>query len=128
MSLLIATNADLLMLAKSCVSSVGQSEFESEQINAFCESYKLILQDPEFYSMFGLRDFIHFATYFRHKKANLLDAQNVIQSLERNFNGTKRSSDIYRIFLSKVSYVYVCIYVYVSHTCNNITCLNYLVS
>ena len=122
------TDADLLVLAESCVSSVGQNKLETEQIKAFCESYKLILQDPEFYGMFGLRDFIHFATYFRHKKANLLDTQDVIQSLERNFNGTKRSSDIYRIFLSNVSYVYVCMYVYVSHACNNITCLNYLVT
>ena len=104
-----ASTEELYELAKSCVFTGNKDQAETAEkvhvVKAACESYNMIVQDTEFKFLFGLRDFIHFATYLRRKQTDVLDAQLVIQSLERNFNGTKRFADICQIFLSKVSLV-----------------------
>ena len=105
-----ATKMELYELAKHCVftGDENQAKAAEKTLNALCESYKT-LQTRQFKSLFGLRDFIHFATYLRCKKQSL-NAQLVIQSLERNFNGTKRFADISEIFLSEVSLVLIVCY------------------
>jgi len=104
-----ASFEELYQLANSCVftDNKNQAKTAEKLVNAVCESYKKILEDAEFKNLFGLRDFIHFATYLRRKQSHFLDAQLVIQSLERNFNGTKRFADICQIFLSEVSLVFI---------------------
>jgi len=104
-----ASFKELYQLANSCVftDNKNQAKTAEKLVNAVCESYKKILEDAEFKNLFGLRDFIHFATYLRRKQSHFLDAQLVIQSLERNFNGTKRFADICQIFLSKVGLVLI---------------------
>ena len=101
------SNKELYELAESCVFATKKDQTRTAEkvciVKAACKSYETILLDPEFKSLFGLRDFIHFATYLRRKQTNFLDAQLVIQSLERNFNGTERFQDICQTFLSKVS-------------------------
>ena len=102
-----AKTEELYELAKSCIFSDNkdQPRTAEEVVSAICESYNMMLQVEEFKSLFGLRDFIHFATYLRRKQICSLDAQLVVQSLERNFNGTDRFQEICRIFLSNVSLV-----------------------
>ena len=102
-----ATTEELHELAGSCFFTDDRNRPTTTNtkklVGAICDSYNVILQDPEFKCLFGLRDFIHFATYLRRKQTHFVDAQLVIQSLERNFNGTKRFAEICRTFLSKVS-------------------------
>jgi len=86
-----ASFEELYQLANSCVftDNKNQAKTAEKLVNALCESYKKILEDAEFKNLFGLRDFIHFATYLRRKQSHFLDAQLVIQSLERNFKGPR---------------------------------------
>ena len=51
---------------------------------------------------FGLRDFIHFVNYIRRKGKFSITRQVVLESLERNFNGTKEFKYICSEFLEKV--------------------------
>ena len=52
---------------------------------------------------FGLRDFIHFINYIRRGRTVDITPQLVLQSLERNFNGsTKGFDNICSLFLDKV--------------------------
>ena len=61
---------------------------------------------------FGLRDFIHFVQYIRHKCVQSPSAdlelkevgQFVTESLERNFSGSQRFSEICEAFLHQVSF------------------------
>ena len=56
-----------------------------------------------FEKFFGLRDFIHFINYIRREQAVDITPELVLQSLERNFNGTTKGFDhICSIFLEKV--------------------------
>ena len=56
---------------------------------------------------FGLRDFIHFINYIRRKGQSDITAELVLQSLERNFNGTKEFEEICKVFLKEVLTLYV---------------------
>ena len=62
-----------------------------------------------FKNFYGLRDFIHFINYIRRKKKGQghLEKQLVLQSLERNFNGTEYFDYICELFLEKVNYISV---------------------
>ena len=61
---------------------------------------------------FGLRDFIHFVQYIQHKCVQSTSAdlelkevgQFVTESLERNFSGSQRFSEICETFLHQVSF------------------------
>jgi len=99
-----ASTEELNQLVKCCVfaDNINPAKDAERLTEALCKSYNRILQDKEFNSFFGLRDLIHSATYLRRKMTKL-DAQLVIQSLERNFNGTRNFSRICQIFLSEVS-------------------------
>ena len=100
-----ATGSELHELAKSCAFTTDQRLLENDEklVKAFCFSYDEILKVPHFRSLFGLRDFIHFVTYLRCNQRHYLDAQLVVESLERNFNGTKRFDEVCQIFLQEVS-------------------------
>jgi len=112
-----ATDSELHELAKSCAFTTNQDPLEDDEklVKAFCKSYNSILEDREFKSLFGLRDFIHFITYLRFNRKHYLDAQLVVKSLERNFNGTKRFVDICQTFLKEVRYSAHSAFVYVTH-------------
>ena len=112
-----ATDSELHVLAKSCAFATDQHPMENDEklVEACCRSYDKILGDPDFKSMFGLRDFIHFVTYLRRHQKHYLDAQLVVESLERNFNGTKRFAEICRDFLKEVSYSVHLVYVSISY-------------
>ena len=58
-----------------------------------------------FENFFGLRDFIHFINYIRRNRGSNITFQLVLQSLERNFNGTKDFEHICSLFLEKVQYL-----------------------
>ena len=59
-----------------------------------------------FEKFFGLRDFIHFINYIRRERAVDITPELVLQSLERNFNGTTKGFDhICSVFLEKVQFV-----------------------
>ena len=107
-----ASPDELYELASSCVFTDNRNQAKTAEnlVSGICKSYNMILQNTEFKSLFGLRDFIHFATYLRRKQTHFLDAQLVIHSLERNFNGTKRFRDICGIFLSMVSSVFILVH------------------
>ena len=56
-----------------------------------------------FEKFFGLRDFIHFINYIRRERKVDITPQLVLQSLERNFNGTTKGFEqICSVFLEKV--------------------------
>jgi len=65
-----------------------------------------------FKNFFGLRDFVHFINYFR-RKHKAITQQLVLESLERNFNGTKGFEDICSMFLGKVlpTYKYMAVFI-----------------
>ena len=111
-----ATNSELHVLAKSCVFATDQHPLENDEklVKAFCRSYDKILNKPYFKILFGLRDFIHFVTYLRRNQKHYLDAQLVVESLERNFNGTERFVEICRDFLEEVSYSVHLVHVFIS--------------
>ena len=57
-----------------------------------------------FEKFFGLRDFIHFINYIRRERTLDISPQLVLESLERNFNGTTEGFDhICKTFLEKVA-------------------------
>ena len=58
--------------------------------------------------IFGLRDFIHFINYIRRKGKSRITPQLVLQSLERNFNGTKEFDYICSVFLREVHTMTLC--------------------
>ena len=86
---------DLQILAKGCLHSSSEPTTEDvggdmKMIIKFCEPYSKCMKDPKFSKFFGLRDFIHFVTYFRRRRdeGQALSPELVMQALERNFNGS----------------------------------------
>ena len=78
------------------------SRSEGELLNHFCKSYIDIVGHEKLKKLFGLRDFIHFVIYMRCNRKHLLDAQLILEALERNFNGSESFEDIHKIFFEKV--------------------------
>jgi hemicentin len=95
-----AREEELRELARENIVPAGQpqSELHTEQVRSFCRSYKTVVSDSRFQSLFGLRDFIHFVTYLRCKRKELLSHQLVLEALERNFNGTNEFKELCHIF------------------------------
>ena len=103
-----ATDRELYDLAKGSILPPGQNEPSEKQENLLkklCSSYNRILEHPEFQKLFGLRDFIHFVTYLRRKNRRCLDAQLMLEGLERNFNGSKKFDELCQIFFNEVSFL-----------------------
>ena len=68
----------------------------------FCPAYSHLMTKPEFNQYFGLRDFIHFVSYLRRRRTQMLTPQLVMEALERNFNGSDNFEKICKTFLNMV--------------------------
>ncbi len=103
-----ATDQELYELAKGTILPPGQnepSEDEGNLLRKLCFSYNRVLLDHDFQQLFGLRDFIHFVAYLRRKRRRYLDEQLILEGLERNFNGSKKFHDLFKLFFEKVSFL-----------------------
>ncbi len=104
-----ATVRQLHELAKGSILPPGQSKPSEDQedlLNKLCSSYNRIHSHEEFRKLFGLRDFIHFVIYLRRKGRRYLDAQLILEGLERNFGGSRKFHELCRIFFDEVRKVH----------------------
>jgi len=102
-----ASKEDLQTLAKGCLCTNPNSpppelKKDLEMIVQFCPAYSHLMTNPNFSQYFGLRDFIHFVSYLRRHRNQMLNPQLVMEALERNFNGSDHFDQICNTFLSKV--------------------------
>ena len=105
-----STPDDLVTLAKGCLCPTpdnppAELKKDLEIVASFCPAYTAIMQKPECKGFFGLRDFIHFISYLRRKRMEMLSPQLVMEALERNFNGVSIECfrNICKLFLRAVS-------------------------
>jgi len=106
---------DLQVLATECLfESPGCSpQSLKEHVDRIVDlhnAYTHTVTEMKLSKFFGLRDFIHFVHFIRRKcvsrDANLSLSQVgqlVMESLERNFNGSQHFSEICEVFLHRVS-------------------------
>jgi len=104
-----STPDDLVTLAKGCLCPTpnnppAELKKDLEIVASFCPAYTAIMQKPECKGFFGLRDFIHFISYLRRKRMEMLSPQLVMEALERNFNGVSIECfrNICKLFLRAV--------------------------
>ena len=105
-----ASQEDLQTLAKGCLCSNPNNpppelKRDVEIVANFCQAYEAVMNKEQFKQFFGLRDFIHFISYLRRKRLQMLSPQLVMEALERNFNGVeaKPFKGICKAFLRTVS-------------------------
>ena len=89
-----ASREDLETLAKGCLCKDPENpppelKGDVEVVASFCPAYEAVMQDDELKKFFGLRDFIHFISYLRRNRDQMLSPELVMKALERNFNGVK---------------------------------------
>lgn len=102
-----ASQEDLETLAKGCLCNTPdnpppQLMKDLKMIVRFCPAYTVLMQMSEFSQYFGLRDFIHFVSYLRRRRTQMLTPQLVMEALERNFNGSENFDKICNMFLDMV--------------------------
>ena len=102
-----ASLEDLETLAKGCLCNTPgtpppQLKKDLKMIVQFCPAYINLMTRQEFSQYFGLRDFIHFVSYLRRRRAQMLTPQLVMEALERNFNGSNDFHQICNAFPKKV--------------------------
>ena len=102
-----ASDEDLKTLAKGCLCTTPDNpppelKKDLEMIVRFCPAYSHLMTKPEFSQYFGLRDFIHFVSYLRRRRTQVLTPQLVMEALERNFNGSDTFEKICKTFLNMV--------------------------
>lgn len=92
-------DCDLQVLAKECIHSKKRSitSFDSTRIEQLCRGFQNVLS--QFQAFYGLRDFMHFV---KHLKS--LDDHSIMQSLERNFHGSRNFPEVCKIFFREVNY------------------------
>ena len=107
-----ASQEDLQTLAKGCLCSNPNNpppelKRDVEIVGNFCQAYEAVMNKQQFKQFFGLRDFIHFISYLRRKRLQMLSPQLVMEALERNFNGVESIpfKGICKAFLRTVSTV-----------------------
>ena len=110
------TQEDLTILAKGCLCQTPNDpppelRRDLDFIANLVPAYDGLMRSEKFKQFFGLRDFIHFISYLKRKREEMLSPQLVMEALERNFNGvSKKDFDfICRLFLQRVSAVCVCV-------------------
>lgn len=108
----VATQNELVTLAKGCLcpnpdNPPPELKKDLEIIAKFCHPYETLMNDSQLKDFFGLRDFIHFISYLRRKRHQMLSPQLVMEAVERNFNGVESSKfhQIRKLFLRAVSAV-----------------------
>jgi len=102
-----ASEEDLETLAKGCLCTTPDNpppelKNDLEIIVRFCPAYSHLMTKPDFKQYFGLRDFMHFLSYLRRHREQMLAPQLVMKALERNFNGSSNFDEICNNFLNKV--------------------------
>lgn len=112
-----ALNNDLQELATQCImteqSTIALKENqqmkqlctpkEKQQIRQLCSAFEQLMRHEEFRKLYGLRDFIHFVRYLKSHRVHSLDAQLLLEGIERNFNGSRNFANVCQIFFSEVS-------------------------
>lgn len=105
-----ASREDLETLAKGCLCKNPENpppelRRDVEVVASFCPAYEAVMGDDDLKKFFGLRDFIHFISYLRRNREQMLSPELVMKALERNFNGVKPEvfERICTYFLSAVS-------------------------
>ena len=88
---------DLQVLAEECIryKKVRLTEEHTKKIKQLCCGFQRLMK--QFHTLYGLRDFMHFV---KHLKS--LDAPDILQSFERNFNGSRNFSQVCKIFFQEV--------------------------
>ena len=107
-----ALKEDLETLAKGCLCNTPDEpppelKKDLETIVQFCPAFSHLMNKSEFKQYFGLRDFIHFVSYLRRRRDEMLTPQLVMEALERNFNGSDNFDKICNTFLKMVRVVSV---------------------
>ena len=108
------SDEDLETLAKGCLCSDLESPpakltQDLHTVVKFCSPYSDLVHkgDEAIRKLFGLRDFIHFINYLRHKRdeGHGITPQIVMHGLERNFNGCepKIFAEICETFLKAIN-------------------------
>ena len=104
------TQEDLKILARGCICHTPEKppvelKRDIAIISNLVPAYEAMMRNEKFSKFFGLRDFIHFISFLKRKRKEMLSPQLVMQALERNFNGMdKKSFDfVTKLFLSHVS-------------------------
>ena len=104
-----APRSDLETLARGCLCPTPEKpppelKKDMDMVASFCPAYEAIMRNTRFSSFFGLRDFIHFISYLRRKRMEMLSPQLVMEALERNFNGVSKEEFNYicKLFLRVV--------------------------
>ena len=102
-----ASKEDLETLAKGYLCDTPDNpppelKTDLETIVQFCPAFSDLINKSEFSHFFGLRDFIHFVSYLRQHRDQMLTPQLVMEALERNFNGSDNFNKICNTFLKKV--------------------------
>ena len=103
-----ASEEDLETLAKGYLCNTPDQpppelQKDLKTVVQFCPAFShLIKKSSEFRLHFGLRDFIHFVSYLRRRRTQMLTPQLVMEALERNFNGSDNFEKICNTFLKKV--------------------------
>ena len=107
-----ASSEDLITLAKGCLHADPDNppptiRKDIEMVSRFCGPYEEVMTKKHCKQFFGLRDFIHFISYLRHKRHEMLSPQLVMEGLERNFNGIEKRQFFWicQVFLQSVSLV-----------------------
>lgn len=106
-----ASENDLRTLARGCLSSridnlPLQLKTDLATIENFCPIYMQLIQEKSlFRDFFGLRDFIHFVSYLRRQRTQMLSPQLILEALERNFNGLESVDYLMNSFLKVVSLI-----------------------
>ena len=93
-----ASDEDLETLAKGSLCTIPDNPppelmKDLEMIVQFCPAYSHLMTEPNFNQYFGLRDFMHFLSYLRRHREQMLTPQLVTKALERNFNGFSKSHE-----------------------------------
>lgn len=75
-----------------------------KQVVHLSYAYWEVMCHPVLKTFFGLRDFIHFVSSLRNRvlQNGNISPQNVLQALERNFNGSKDFDFVCSVFLNEV--------------------------
>ena len=105
-----ASQEDLVTLAKGCLCEIPDNpppelRKDMDIVASFCPAYESLMRREHLKRFFGLRDFIHFISYLRRNRMEMLSPQLVMKALERNFNGVGKEDFQYicKVFLRAVS-------------------------